>query len=59
MEAERLPQSQDTTVLGQLGVLWHCDQSPLDTQLGVEHDHPLPVSSGLKTDSPNAVVNIG
>ena len=27
-------------------------------QLGVEHDHPLRVSSESKTDSPNAVINI-
>ena len=34
-----------------------CKQNPLGTQLGVE-TKPLAVTSGLKTDSPNAVINI-
>ena len=40
----------------QFGVFWDCDQSPLGTQLGIKIQ-PLTVSSGPKTDSPNAVIN--
>ena len=41
-----------------LSGLWHCDQSPLGTQLVVEIQ-PLPVIFGPKINSPNAVINTG
>ena len=45
-------------VFSAIWVVMALDRSPLGTQLGVEIQ-PLPVSSGLKTDSLNGVINIG
>ena len=41
-----------------LNGLWHCDQSPMGTLLGVD-TQPLPVNFGSKIDSPNAVITFG
>ena len=41
-----------------LSGLYHCDQSPLGTQLHVE-TQPLQATFGPKIDSPNAAINIG